>query len=84
MTNHTETSFLVTSCPDHGTKETGDLASARVYVEAAANDTFYARGGFMGTTPETARIAHDAYHADGSDCWCCCDNMVVDPTHLFY
>lgn len=35
MTNTEQTPFLLTDCPEHGTKETADLLSARLYVQAA-------------------------------------------------
>ena len=74
--------YLITECPIHGSKSTTDLASARVYIEAAGTDALYRRGGFLNMTPETARRAHEAIHADGSDCWDCCDSMVIDPQNI--
>jgi hypothetical protein len=77
MTTSTETTFVVTACPAHGTRECSDLASLRVYVEAAFSCDF----GYVwvnGTC--TTTDAHDAYHArEGHDCWRCCADMVIDP-----
>ena len=66
MTTSTETeaTFVVTSCPNNGTKETADFASFRVYVDAA--------NACATTTP-----AHE--HEAGVSCWVCCPSMVIDP-----
>lgn len=74
MTTETATAFIVTSCPDHGTVEAPDLESALAYIGYACT-CYYWPVGFERT--------HALEHAeDGTDCWVCCDNMVIDPNGL--
>lgn len=61
--------YVVTSCSDHGTKVASDKDSARVYIEAAR--------GCRADIAEHGFVSHvEAYHYD-SDCWVCCDKMLV-------
>lgn len=66
--------FIITECPEHGTKEVSDMQSMRVYVIAALSCLH-----LHILTP----AQHDAEHAYfGEACWACCDKMVVDPSNL--
>ena len=81
MTTAPEATYLVTACPDHGTKEAADLKSMLVYVDAArADDHGWV---WQGTTVirTQAALAHDA--AMGTDPWRCCWHMVIDPYGVF-
>lgn len=73
MTNTTETEFLVTSCPNHGVRVTSDFYSALVYVEAA----------LVCLTMLLNTDDHALTHLDQTDCWVCCDQMVIDPHGMF-
>lgn len=67
MTTNTEASFLITACPAHGTKETGDRASFVSYVELALQ------------TQHMHILGHQEILDPGVSSWVCCDQMVVDP-----
>lgn len=73
-------SIFITECPDHGIKATSDEATARACVSFARQDAFeialFERHGVADQ--------HDAeYHDDGTDCWVCCEKMVIDPHGVF-
>lgn len=63
--------YLITECPDHGTKATKDMASAVTYIQLA-----------IGCRQDKAfnESVHLNEHAvDGVMCWECCNLMVIDP-----
>jgi hypothetical protein len=78
MTHSTAVQYLVTTCPDHGTKEVSDLASFAVYVEAAREDD---RGWHWHADQTVTRLPHAArWDAEnGASPWRCCWHMVIDP-----
>lgn len=63
MTTNQSDDLVVTACPTHGLKVTGDAASHRAYVVIA-------RGHLE------AGAGHDD---EGLECWVCCPDMVIDP-----
>lgn len=78
MTKTQTTEYTVVSCPDHGSKFTTDLESARVYVTVARAD--YGHRFAMGVT-ESSHAG--VWHGDGTSCWVedsCC---VIDPFGYF-
>lgn len=59
--------FLVTTCPDHGVKVAGDLASAQHYRSLA-----------RGCHTLRESVFHQTDHRiHGEDCWSCCEKMEV-------
>ena len=72
MTTNTETAFLVTTCPNHGVKVTGDLASQAVYTDVARacrHENHF------------DPVGHIIDHlGDPSDCWECCPDMRIADT----
>ena len=74
MTTNTETEFIVTDCLHHGVKVTTDETSAYVYTLAARA----CRVEFLSNPAHAADHAHE-----GTDCWCCCVSMVIDPDRHF-
>lgn len=60
--------YVITDCPDHGVKVCSDRASFVHYVAVVRN----------GCRPGS--VDHMIAHvADGTDCWTCCTDMVIDP-----
>lgn len=79
MTTTTNTEYLITSCPNHGEKVVGNLASLAAYVAVAREDD---RGWLWDNGTQTVtRLAHaaDFDAANGTDPWRCCWHMVIDP-----
>lgn len=71
--------FTITECRIHGTRETADFTSALVYVTAATECVIYREAEDMEGTE-----AHTDWHLeDGTDCWKCCNLMVIDPHGMF-
>jgi hypothetical protein len=70
--------FIVTSCPDHGTKEVGNFESFKVYVECAHDDEFGWRWHADGPIERLPHaVAFDP--ANGTDPRRCCAQMLIDP-----
>jgi len=69
---------LVTSCPQHGTKEVSDFASFKEYVATARECD---RGYIWHADGQIESLPfHDDFHAAGGhSCWRCCERMVIDP-----
>ena len=63
--------FVITECPTHGTREVSDLRSLAAYVGAS---TYCVR-----EVSEDPRGHAEAHTAEGTDCWVCCPDMVLDP-----
>lgn len=72
--------IIITRCDTHGIKATVDYMTARTCVQYAREDaheiTVFTRAG----APE---LHNSEYHDDGTDCWVCCDQMVIDPFGIF-
>jgi len=66
--------FLISECPSHGDKACPDVRSLAVYVAAAS-----ACQTEVSTDPHGHMLAHIA---EGTDCWVCCPDNVLDPTDV--
>lgn len=73
MTNTASATYVLTACPDHGTKECADYASSAHYVDV-----------IRVCHHDRDRAFHLIDHAsEGSDCWSCCSKMEIDPENKF-
>lgn len=61
--------YVVTTCPRHGEKVTGDLASQKAHIGAVLD---------CAESRVLDRAAHDLDHALCLEsCWVCCDQMTL-------
>lgn len=72
--------IVVTECEDHGVKTSNDYLTARTAVRFAREDA-HEIGVF--TRAGAPELHDEAYHDDGTNCWVCCDKMVIDPQGIF-
>lgn len=72
--------IIITECADHGVKSAANLDTARLCVRIAREDAHeVAVFNRAGAPSMHAR----EYHDDGTDCWVCCEKMVIDPQGVF-
>lgn len=66
--------FTITKCQTHGTREVADLASLAAYVAVS--------GACRREVSNDPRGHRDMHTAEGTDCWTCCPDMVLDPNNI--